>query len=112
MTYGAGDGPSSVAMGDLDGDDDLDLYGVNWDGDTTLLDVTLEGHGNGVFTTRATVSGSGENDIEADFLDYDQDGDLDVFISTLDDDSRLLRNDGPGGSYSFTDVTSTAGIST
>jgi len=93
--------------GDLDGDDDLDLYGVNWDGDTSLEDVTLENDGAGVYLNRTLVSGSGHEDIEADFIDYDQDGDLDIFVTALATDSRLLRNDGPAGSYSFTDVTLT-----
>jgi hypothetical protein len=43
------------------------------------------------------------------WVDYDNDGDKDLFISTLDDSNKLYQNN---GSFSFTDVTSAAGFDT
>jgi N-acetylneuraminic acid mutarotase len=37
VTYGAGTNPRDVAVGDLDGDDDLDLVTANWGGNVSVL---------------------------------------------------------------------------
>jgi hypothetical protein len=90
--------------GDLDNDGDLDIYGVNWKSGATALDTTLVNDGTGVYGNQVVLTGSDDDDNEVDFLDYDQDGDLDAFVANFEGTSRLLRNDLVGGVFSFTDV--------
>jgi hypothetical protein len=94
-------------FGDLDGDDDLDLYGVNWEESMSSADdVTMANDGAGVFGSRTLVPASSVGDVESDFIDYDQDGDLDVAIASNDSVARLYRND-LAGSWSLVHVTAT-----
>jgi FG-GAP-like repeat len=97
----------AIAWGDFDADGDFDLFvGFaaspdrakvyrNDDGGRRFVDVAdqlgvrLEG------TTRQPV-----------WVDYDQDGDLDLFVAFRDHANVLLRNDGTG----FVDVTTETGV--
>ncbi len=99
---------------DYDNDGDLDIYLVNGavqiqspstqaqsnalyrnDGDGTFTDVTEEtGVGSTAYGTGATVG------------DYDNDGDLDLYVTNFGED-QLYRNDGDG---TFTNVTTFAGV--
>lgn len=71
---------SSVAVADYDGDGDEDLFITNWgqnalyrnDGSGRFRDVTMEAG----LLDAATRWGAG-----ATFIDYDRDGDLDLFVS-------------------------------
>lgn len=78
---------------DLDGDGDLDLFGLNWDG---FSDRTLENLGGSFAILQSTVPQSNFDDEEADAVDYDNDGDLDVFVANFSGADRLYRNDGSG----------------
>lgn len=72
-----------VALGDMDGDGDLDVVGVGG---------VLFNDGSGWFSTE-WPAGAGDEDVELG--DLDADGDLDVVIAGTP--SGILRNDGAGG---------------
>ncbi|MBC03187.1 MAG: hypothetical protein CMJ34_07770 [Phycisphaerae bacterium] len=123
---------SGAAIGDYDGDGDVDLYVTNY-GRNTLL----RNDGGGRFTDVTEEAGVGETGwgASAAFLDHDLDGDLDLFIVNYIDWSQenelkctdhkgradycspkayeastpdvLFRNEGDG---TFVDVSTEAGI--
>jgi hypothetical protein len=130
--YGMG-----AAVGDYDNDGHDDLFITNFNGPNILY----HNDGNGTFTnvtTKANVGGDGQWSASAAFLDYDNDGLLDLWITRYVDHSFsnnkicgpysergirgyctpqiynglanvLYHNDGNG---KFTDVSMKAGIST
>ena len=98
----------AAAWGDYDADGDLDLYiGFPAQANTPNRLFRNEGDGEAFFdvaeqygvdlvgTTRQPV-----------WVDYDQDGDVDLFVAFRDQPNRLFRNDG----RAFVDVTDAAGI--
>lgn len=105
--YATGHGHYDQELGDLDGDGDLDIYGVNWrHAGFNFRDTTLENLGDGQFVDSITVLASEPDDYEADYVDYDLDGDLDVFVACFSGQDRLYRNDSvPPGGIVLTDVT-------
>jgi hypothetical protein len=113
VTYGAftdfnvENGHYEQELGDMDDDDDLDVYGVNWSITVPQLnDITQLNDGTGHFGAWTVVSGSSSDGSDCDWFDYDDDGYLDVFVATFGGQDRLYENDGPPG-YGLTDVTST-----
>jgi hypothetical protein len=95
--YSTGGGHYEQEMGDMDGDGDWDIYGLNWQG---LTDVVMANNGAGVFRNVVALPGSSSDDNEGDFIDYDNDGDLDLFIANFSGQERLYQNDG-SGTYSL-----------
>jgi hypothetical protein len=68
-------------------------------------DVTMANNGNGIFGSLSTLPGSSSDDNEGDFLDYDNDGDLDLFVANFSGQDKLYRNNNNGGaSFSYTQV--------
>ncbi len=94
---------------DLDGDGDLDIHGLNWDG---FSDVLFEGNGDGTFGNKTALPSSNQDANEGDFLDYDSDGDMDLIIANFSGANRLYRNNTPGGGLDFVDVTDTEIVQT
>jgi hypothetical protein len=122
-----------VAPADYDNDGQQEILVTNY---RLNRNFAFDMQPDGTFSDRGFVDGlAGDYDlgyfghsIGADWGDYDNDGDLDVFIANLahpryiefSDISMLLRNDGPAAYmfdeqpipfHSFTNVTSEAGIS-
>ena len=97
-----GGGNYEQEMGDFDNDNDLDIYGLNWAG--TFSDIVATNNGSGFFSTFTILSGSGTDDNEGDFFDYDNDGNLDLYIGNFLGQDRLYNNSGAPG-YTFANVT-------
>ena len=100
--YSTGDGHYEQEMGDQDGDGDLDIYGLNWQvtGGFNFTDTVMKNTGTGSYGSLATLSNSGSDDNEGDYVDYDLDGDLDLFIANFNGQERVYRNNG-AGVYTF-----------
>ncbi len=88
-------------FGDMEPDGDLDIYGLNWLG---LGDALYANDGAGNFGLAIPMDGSSSDDNEMDFIDYNNDGRMDVYVGNFSGQDRLYRGDGVGG---FTHVTST-----
>ena len=98
ITPGSGLAGSPIAVADFDGDGEADLLSLTSSGCAVLYN-----DGTGVFT-QETIST--ESFYCGVCLDYDGDGDDDVYLGTYGDyPNALLRNDGSG----FTDVTPGSG---
>ena len=91
IDYPAGERPSSVAIGDLDGDGDLDLAVANWYSDNVSV---LLGNGDGTFQS-AVNYGAGEYPSSVAIGDLDGDGDLDLAVAnTISNNVSVLINIG------------------
>jgi hypothetical protein len=98
-----------AAWGDLDNDGDFDLILANLNHGPTENAIVYENLGSPTYTFSPAFDFSGADYVEAYaspvLFDYDNDGDLDIFITdTYVTDSRLYRND---GSFTFVNVTGT-----
>ncbi|HTF87625.1 MAG TPA: VCBS repeat-containing protein [Planctomycetota bacterium] len=93
-----GSGKYEQELGDLDNDGDLDIYGMNWIDD--FCDAIFTNQGTGQFTY-SDVGDSCQRESQANFLDYDNDGDIDVFLTRLSYSERVQRNAGAAGGYAF-----------
>ena len=78
VAYGAGELPEAVAVGDLDGDGDLDLAVANDLGDDVSI---LLNHGDGTFAAAVTY-GVANNPRSVAIGDLDGDLDLDLAVAT------------------------------
>ena len=115
-----------IGVADADGDADLDLYVGNFELETNTLYLN---QGDDLFTDATTVAGlSGVSrrwlSFATLFLDYDNDGDEDIFTANghIQNDmplhdgrvgsgepDQLLRNEGGGSPPRFTDVSAISG---
>ncbi len=115
-----------ISLGDYDGDGKVDFFAAEPPfqngGDNSPLttsaptrNVLYKGNGDGTFTYTADVAGleTGRNYGECgSFVDYDNDGKLDLFVKNLFDATDgginvLYRNNGDG---TFTQVANAAGL--
>lgn len=99
------------AWGDIDSDGWLDLYVGSWNAETFVnSSVLYHNDGDGTFTNVSQVLAGGDVGnpmLAATFFDYDNDGDLDLYVVVDKNHGNVFwRNDGPGcGGWCFTDVT-------
>ena len=97
---------SGLAVADVDGDSHLDLYFVNQLGRNELW----RGLGNGKFeniTDAAGVAMQDQFSVAAAFGDIDNDGHVDLFVTTVRYGNRLFRNLGAG---KFEDISERSGL--
>ena len=97
---------NGLAMGDVDGDGRADLYFVNQVGGNQLW----RNLGNGKFqniTAPAGVAVAGKISVSASFADIDNDGDEDLFVTTVRGGNMLFENDGQGH---FKDISVASGL--
>ena len=98
-------GGTGLAWGDFDNDGDSDLYVVNWGQPNRLY----RNNGNNTFTDIASQAGVADagGGRGVDWGDFDNDGDLDLYLVTEYEQPRLYRNNGDN---TFTDIASGAGV--
>ena len=123
-----------ITVGDIDNDGDPDVFLSNYGGDALYIN-----HGDGTFSEAGRAAGlfrPGTWSSSAAFLDYDNDGNLDLYVSRYGDwqyprddrfcgdDARKIRRYCPpmtlttvkhalfrnNGDRTFTDVTDAAGV--
>ncbi len=75
--FGTGVGYSSIAVGDINNDGDLDLVVIGYNGSYHLIKYTNDGNGNFTGTAFGTEAGRGAVCLG----DIDNDGDLDLVVS-------------------------------
>lgn len=92
----------SVNWTDIDSDGDLDLFVTNENNQNENL---YRNDGAGVFTklTTGPLLNDGGKTMSSSWGDYDNDGDLDVFLANDQGNDGLFRND---GNFNFTKITS------
>jgi penicillin amidase len=85
----------AAAWGDFDGDGNLDLY-VGYAQTSSVPNRLYRNDGHGHFTDVAREAGindSGESR-QVSFIDFDNDGDVDLYVCFRDKPNKLYRNDG------------------
>ncbi|HEX7137138.1 MAG TPA: CRTAC1 family protein [Vicinamibacterales bacterium] len=97
---------TGIAVADVDGDGLYDIYFVNQVGGNELW----KNLGGGKFrniTAEAGVGVAGRISVTASFADVDNDGDEDLFVTTVRGGNILFENDGRGH---FRDISKEAGV--
>ena len=97
---------TGIAVADVDGDGLYDIYFLSQTGGNELW----KNLGGGKFrniTAEAGVGVPGRISVSASFADIDNDGDPDLFVTTVRGGNLLFENDGHGH---FRDITQQAGV--
>jgi len=97
---------TGVAVADVDGDGLYDIYFVNQVGGNELW-RNLGGGRFGNITSQAGVALANRISVAASFADTDNDGDEDLFVTTVRGGNALFENDGKGH---FRDISKEAGL--
>ena len=99
---------TGLAIADVDGDGLYDIYFVNQMGGNELW----KNLGGGKFrniTAEAGVAVPGRISVTASFADVDNDGDADLFVTTVRGGNVLFENDGHGHFRNITELAGLAG---
>ena len=107
MRMGHYDHGSAVAVADVDGDGLYDIYFVNQVGGNELWKNLGGGRFKNI-TQDAGVALAGRVSVAVAFADIDNDGDQDLFVTTVRGGNALFENEGQGH---FKDITQKAGLS-
>jgi len=97
---------TGLSVADVDGDGLLDIYFVNQVGGNQLW----KNLGGGKFqniTDQAGVAVTGKVSVSASFADIDNDGDEDLYVTTVRGGNMLFENDGHG---KFRDISAGSGL--
>ena len=97
---------NGIAVADVDGDGLLDIYFVNQVGGNQLW----RNIGGGKFediTAAAGVAVPDKVSVSASFADIDNDGDADLYVTTVRGGNVLFENDGHGR---FRDISAASGL--
>ena len=108
--YASGGNYGSIWI-DYDNDRDLDMFIAKCGGETNRRrNNMLTNNGDGTYTENAGVLGLDDpmQTWSSSWGDYDNDGDMDLFVGASSGSHKLMRNDGNGV---FVDVTSGANVS-
>jgi hypothetical protein len=113
--YNLGDYPSGGDYGsiwiDYDNDRDMDMFMAKCGGETSRrTNQMLTNNGDGTFSENAGPLGLADpmQTWSSSWGDYDNDGDMDVFVGASSGAHKLMRNNGDG---TFDDVTAGASVS-
>jgi hypothetical protein len=104
---GNGGSGHGAAWGDYDNDGDFDLFVANNNGQYSVL---YRNNGDGTFSDVTATAGLQDrtgNATGCNWLDYNLDGWLDLFVVNRNDQNRLYHNNGDG---TFTDAAPGAGV--
>lgn len=108
--YASGGNYGSIWI-DYDNDRDLDMFIAKCGGETDRRrNQMLTNNGDGTYTENAALLGLDDpmQTWSSSWGDYDNDGDMDLFVGASSGDHKLMRNNSDG---TFTDVTLGAGVS-
>jgi hypothetical protein len=97
---------NALAVADVDGDGRTDLYFVTQLGENQLWRNLGQGRFENI-TSRAGIGLSNQISVAASFADFDNDGDPDLFVTTVRHGNHLFENTGRG---EFRDITAAAGL--
>ncbi len=96
---------NGIAVADVDGDGLYDIYFISQLGENQLWKNSGKGKFQNI--TTQVLALKDHVSVTASFGDYDNDGDQDLFVTTVRKGNHLFENNGKG---SFTDVSKTSGV--
>nr|WP_321228745.1 FG-GAP-like repeat-containing protein [uncultured Psychroserpens sp.] len=107
--YASGGNYGSIWI-DYDNDRDMDMFIAKCGGsEARRTNIMMTNNGDGTFSENAQALGLADiiQTWSSSWGDYDNDGDMDVFVGASSGNHKLMRNN---GNSTFTDVTTGAGI--